>query len=191
LTRKVPGVDQPWFEIDPECTPDQMEFLAWLDMYSVAWRACGITPTDVDTHARQDEGYLMVAIFLGHPVKNENYLVLRADYRPRQVIYGEDNNPLLDGWLSDQGAATVFAGDDASPKRCARAVSDWFATMLCRPVDCLVWHDPGFVHRRWVFADDGRVLDVSDSRNQLREDLGPPDEVIPVRRYVLPPSRSL
>jgi hypothetical protein len=58
----------------------------------------------------------------------------------------------------------------------------WLGAELARPVERHEWDGEGFLHRRWVFADTGRVIVWSDSANEPRKGLTrAPDRVELVR----------
>lgn len=104
---------------------------------------------------------------------------LRIDFFGDRVLVGEDETQQLATEL-DVGRSGVYSMVGASPDALAEYAADWLELELSRPIDRQEWETPAFRHWRWVLADTGDVIVVSDSRNQPRTELGPPDRTVRV-----------
>jgi hypothetical protein len=83
---------------------------------------------------------------------------------------------------SHAGVVTI-PRDHHSPSELGIFAADWLEKELRRPIERHEWRRPGFTHRRCRLADTGEALSWSDSHNEPRPDLGPPDAVLVLRDF--------
>lgn len=106
--------------------------------------------------------------------------MLRVDFDGSKLIYGRDETFQLATDL-DPARPDVVVIAGMSTADLAIIAAGWLEQEMRRPVVRHEWHQPGFVHRKWLFADTGEHLIWSDSANSRRTGLGAPDMVVSVK----------
>jgi hypothetical protein len=105
---------------------------------------------------------------------------LRVDFDGLVMLAGRDETGQLASDL-DVGRDDVVSMRDRAPHALADAAADWLEREMARPIERCEWDRARFHHRLWRYADTGEELVWSDSVNQKRPSLGPPDRVVRVR----------
>ena len=164
-------IEAPRFDLDECRTVAEAEFVAALHARSESGGWFG------DGWPREDR--VIVTVCPVDPELKGVLRTLRVDFDGLTVVCGEDETHQLVGDL-DVARADVVSQRGAAPSELAQFAADWLEREMARPIDRHEWYGWSFVHRRWVLADTGRTISISDSRNDFRRSLGTPDAVVRV-----------
>lgn len=170
-----------WFEFDPDRTlPENVEeFLDVLRQEAAAWT--GADPLDSSVYDSLD-GYVVLGLDVVDRQERCVLRSLRADYGPRGLECGEDETHQFTTDLTSACAEYIAVFDqNLAPAQLARTAARWLRMQMIRPIEILEWRDRDYRLRKWRLADSRRALCWSASDNTVRDGLGEPHTISPVR----------
>ncbi len=178
----MPEALDDWFEW-PDPPPAASTLLAVLRRRARSWSVYGIRP--VDTNVYDETQLLSRLIFMVDIVDRERASVVgcpRVEFDGATIAgcwgsshYCDEIDPTADDSFSVDAAGLDL-------ERVAEIAADWFDAQVRRPVERREWRrNRNVFHRRWVLADSGRILCLSDDENQQREELQEPDVITQLR----------
>ncbi|WP_437323730.1 hypothetical protein [Sorangium sp. So ce381] len=166
-----------WLALDEGRTDAERAFITEMSRRALAWRSLGV-PSDHLLGTVEP----FVMLLLDVPADGKVLRTLRVDFHESRVVVGEDETMQAATDLDEENPR-VLVVKDGSPLALATAAADWMEREILRPIERHEWVREDFCHQRYVLSDTGEPLCWSDSHNQKRPDLGPPDRTVTVRSY--------
>ncbi|WP_437765751.1 hypothetical protein WMF27_28220 [Sorangium sp. So ce281] len=171
------GEEDLWLALDERRTDAERAFITEMSRRALAWRNLGVTSDDLLGTAET-----FVVLMLDVSADGGVLRTLRVDFHESRVVIGEDETKQAATDLDEENPR-VLVVKDGSPVALATAAADWMEREILRPIERHEWVGAGFWHQKYVLSDTGEPLCWSDSHNQNRPDLGPPDRTAVVRSY--------
>lgn len=167
-----------WFYADDCRTDEEYVFVRVMDERARGWERLEVSADNAAGAMRMPEG--MLALFIDVCVSGLVVRTLRVEFHGTHALVGDDETMQWGRPLGGSRKNVTVIEDDDAARIAARAAS-WVEGELRRPIERREWIVAGGHHHQWALADTGEILFGSDSSNQRRDGLGPPDAIFIVR----------
>lgn len=165
-----------WFHTD-ECPAQwEIEFLHALYVHAQQWQHLGISFDDM--LMQRDDSLLTVAFDVSSKEYRKVLRMLRIDFYGTRILLGDDETYQLVTDLNPQNLNVIsFEDINGTPQAFADFAAQWLLREASRAIELHEWGNSRSYHRRWILADTGQCVSMSDFHCKMRGELGPPDRV--------------